>query len=107
MRAVTEEVFGTPKKRNPGSLVMENFRAALQNSEYFQTYKENLPWDSLIFKYDPKTFLKGNGMTKEEFYAWHDTKHWSKGYDKNTLYLFILIVALIVLYFLASKIHFF
>lgn len=91
MRAVTESVFGRRIKRKPGSLVMDCLRTSLQNSRYFQTYKEILPNDSLIFKYNPKTFQKGNGLMKKDFYDSENIKPWSSGYDKNTIILFIII----------------
>ncbi|AJR04813.1 glycosyltransferase family 32 protein [Siansivirga zeaxanthinifaciens] len=100
MRAVTECVFGTHIKRNPGSSVMNNLRILLENSKSFQTYKEHLPNDSLIFQYNQDTFQKGNGLDKEDFYNSENIKPWSSGYDKNTLILFIItgIILLIAFY---------
>ena len=97
MRAVTECVFGRQIKRKPGSSVMDNLRFLLENSKSFQTYKELLPNDSLIFKYDQDTFQKGNGLDKEDFYNSENIKPWSSGYDKNTLILFIIFVIIILI----------
>jgi hypothetical protein len=99
MRAVTGVVFGEIKERKPGSSIMENYRKLLEDSTYFQTYKEDLPNDSLLFKYDDSTFQKGNGMNKEQFYNSQNVKSWSSGFDKNTLILiFILCILILVLY---------
>ena len=96
-------VFGERKKRKPGSLVMENFRNLLQSSKYFLTYKENLPNDSLIFKYDKNTFQKGNGLSKEEFYDSQSIIPWTSGFDKNTsILVFILCIILVLLIIIKS-----
>lgn len=100
MRAVTEVVFGERKRRKPGSDVMENYRNLLHNSRYFQTYKENLPFDSLIYKGDENILQKGHEYTKEEFYKAQNTVHWSSGFDKNTIILlsiFFIALALFIL----------
>ena len=91
MRAVTECVFGSRTKRKPGSRVMNDFRNSLQNSAHFQTYKEILPNNSLIFKYNEKTFQKGNGLSKEKFYDSQGITPWSSGHDKNTIILLIIL----------------
>ncbi|WP_347173999.1 glycosyltransferase family 32 protein [Polaribacter uvawellassae] len=103
MRAVTEVVFGERKKRNPGSLIMEKYRELLEKSIHFQTYKENLPKDSFIFKYNKDTFLKGNGLDKDQFYKSQNVKPWSSGFDKNTIILAIIVAVLIILAYLIIK----
>ena len=98
MRAVTESVFGKRTKRKPGSPIMEEFRTLLKKSTYFQTYKELMPDNSLIFKYDKSTFQEGNGLGKDEFYKTQKVTPWSSGYDKNTILLFIVVslIAIII-----------
>jgi mannosyltransferase OCH1-like enzyme len=99
MRAVTGVVFGERKERKPGSSIMENYRKLLEESKCFQTYKEILPNDSLLFKYNESTFQKGNGLGKEQFYKSQNVKSWSSGFDKNTLILiFILCILILVSY---------
>ena len=98
MRAVTESVFGRRIKRKPGSLIMNNLRASIEDSKHFQTYKENLPNDSLIFKFNQDTFLNGNGLGKKEFYNSQDIKPWSSGYDKNTIIFSIIVFIMIVIF---------
>lgn len=97
MRAVTETVFGKRIKRKPGSSIMNDFRNLLENSKYFQTYKEILPNDSLIFKFDEATFQVGNGLGKEEFYKSQKITPWNYGYDKNTIILLIFVLALVAI----------
>jgi len=97
MRAVTECVFGKRVKRKPPSLVMNNYRCLLQNSKHFQTYKENLPNDSLIFKYNKNTFQNGNGLGKKEFYDSQKITPWSVGYDKNTVILLVVFLCIILI----------
>jgi hypothetical protein len=99
MRVITEVVFGEIKRRRPGSHIIDKYRKLLADSKYFQTYKENAPNDSLIFKYDVETFEKGNGLNKEQFYKSENVKDWSKGLDKNTMILiFILLTLALILY---------
>jgi len=100
MRAVTESVFGNRTKRNPKSGVMNTFRNSLHNSKHFQTYKEILPNDSLIFKYDEKTFQNGNGLSKEKFYDLQGIKPWSVGHDKNTIILLIILSIIAIFAFI-------
>ena len=101
MRAVTECVFGRRIRRKPGNFIMDNFRFSLNNSEYFQTYKEDLPNDSLLFKLNKDTFQNGNGLDKEEFYDSQDITPWSSGHDKNTIFLVLII--LFVLFIIISS----
>jgi hypothetical protein len=103
MRAVTECLFGRRIRRKPGSLIMDNFRISIQNSEYFQTYKEDLPNDSLIFKYNKNTFQNGNGLGKEEFYDSQNITPWSSGRDKNTTVL-IIIISIVVLFIIIKSV---
>lgn len=100
MRAITEVVFGERKPRNPGSSIMENYRSLLQNSKHFQTYKEDPPYDSLVFKYDESTFQKGNGLDKEQFYDSENIAAWNTGFDKNTIILAIILGIVIISFFL-------
>lgn len=102
MEAITKVVFGKGKKRKPGIEVREKYRRLLEGSKYFQTYKENLPNDSLIFKFDSETFQKGNGMTKEQFYESQNVKAWSSGFDKNTLILVSTLCAMAFIIYIAS-----
>ncbi len=102
MRAVTEVVFGERKRRKPESLIMEHYRNLLQKSKYFQTYKEDLPYNSLVFKFNKSTFQKGNGLSKEQFYKSENIVPWSIGFDKNTVVLVIIIFILLISYFMMS-----
>lgn len=102
MRAVTEVVFGNPTERKPGEKVMNNFRALLEQAKHFQTFKENLPYSSIIFTGDGVTedaYLEN----KKELYDTENIIPWNKGYEDNVLIVFtvlmILIIAIIV-YFL-------
>ncbi|MBU2996543.1 hypothetical protein KO500_08855 [Cellulophaga baltica] len=105
MRAVTKAVFGKSYKRKPGSEIMEKFRALLTDAKHFQTYKEMLPNDSLIYKHDNTTFKKGNGLGKDDFYKSQNIKTWSSGYDTNTL-IFLAILITIITIFLIIKFAF-
>ena len=99
MRAVTEVVFGTRHKRKPGTAVMAHFRGLLDNSIYFQTYKEEAPNDTVLFSYNAQTFKKGNGTSKAEFYAAQNITPWTNGFDKNTL-IFAVIFGVVLLSFI-------
>lgn len=98
MLAVTECVFGKRVKRKPGDEIMNSFRYSLENSEHFQTYKEDLPNDSLIFKFNKDTFQTGNGKGKEAFYNSQSITPWSSGYDKNTIVLILAVISLLALF---------
>ena len=99
MKTVTKVVFGKKNKRRPGSDVMESYRNALRESRYFQTYKEELPNDSLIFTYDKNTFEKGNGMDKNEFYASQNIVPWNIGRDRNTIILVLIAISIAAVLF--------
>lgn len=94
MKTVTKVVFGKKNKRRPGHDVMESYRKALRESPYFQTYKEDLPNDSLIFTYDGNTFEKGNGMDKNEFYKSQNIIPWNIGRDRNTIILVLIAISI-------------
>lgn len=98
MRAVTEIVFGKSIKRKSGAKIMDDLRKQIQNSLNIQTYRENLPNDSLIFKYDKNSFLEGNGMDKEAFYNSQKIVPWSKGWDTNTLILLAILIFSFICY---------
>ncbi len=100
MRAVTKAVFGKSYKRKPGKEVMEKFRELLTNDKHFQTYKELLPNDSLIYKHDETTFKKGNGLDKDNFYKSQNIKTWSSGYDTNTLILISILIPVLIIFLL-------
>ena len=99
MRAVTEVVFGTRHKRKPGTDVMAHFRDLLDNSKHFQTYKEDVPNDTILFTYDAHRFKKGNGTSKAEFYTAQNITPWAIGFDKNTL-IFAVIFGVVLLGFI-------
>jgi mannosyltransferase OCH1-like enzyme len=97
MRSVTEAVFGKSYKRKPSSEVMKKFRELLTETKHFQTYKEILPHDSLIYKHDEVTFKKGDGLNKDDFYKSQNIKSWSSGYDTNTLILLAIFIPIIII----------
>lgn len=100
MNAVTEVVFGNRRKRKPGSTIMNQYRCLLDESKYFQTYKEEIPNNSLVFKYHKNTFQEGNGLNKEEFYASQNIVPWNLGYDKNTFILVCVTLCIVLLSYL-------
>ena len=96
MRSVTEIVFGEIQERNPPIYKMEKYRELLNNSMFFQTYREH-PKDNLIYEYDKETFLIGNGKERKEFYEEQNVKHWSvkKNLMSVKLYIFFLLIFLL------------
>lgn len=78
MNSVTKRVFGKKYNEYPGTEVMDNFRKILDKSKYFQTYRESPSNNLFNFKYNEKTFKKGNGIYKDEYYINNDISHWGK-----------------------------
>jgi len=100
MKAVTKVVFGKGRKRRPGKQIMDDYRRLLHEAAHFQTYYEHVPDDTLIYKHNDKTFKKGNGKNKEEFYASQDVTPWNLGFDTNTGILIIILLGLAILSYL-------
>ena len=78
---------------------MAHFRDLLDNSKHFQTYKEDVPNDTILFTYDAHRFKKGNGTSKAEFYTAQNITPWAIGFDKNTL-IFAVIFGVVLLGFI-------
>jgi len=78
MNAVTYEVFGTKYDQTPGAITMNKFRELLDNHIHFSTFKEFPQNNTIIFKYDNTTFIKGNNKGKYQFYNEQNVKAWNK-----------------------------
>jgi len=78
MNAVTYEVFGKKYEQTPGSIIMNKFRELLNNHIHFSTYKESPQNNTIIFKYNNATFIRGNNKGKYEFYKEQNVKAWNK-----------------------------
>ena len=77
MHAVTETVFGERLDQSPGEDVMETMRQTLNSTVQFKSYMEIPPRNTIIYRHDEKTFIKGNGKRKYEFYAEQDVVAWN------------------------------
>lgn len=86
MHAVTRVMFNKMIDVNPGSDIFNDIRNELNESGFVKTYKEKLPFDSIIYKHDPNTFKLGDTkvenpydweMLKRELYARYNLRHWT------------------------------
>lgn len=97
MKAVTETVFGEKRKRNPGKSIMEEYRTELLNSKHFQTFYEQPPYDTLIFKMTENEQKLDYKVDKNQFYESQNIIPWNKGFDKNTAILIALVILLFIM----------
>ncbi len=77
MQTVTEVVFGKKYNRKPGIQIMETFRDLLNESEFFQTFREEHMNYTFTFEYDKETFEVGNGKNKRDFYKEQNIDVWT------------------------------
>jgi hypothetical protein len=83
MHAVTKVLFGEMLNTNPGAEKFAEMREIIKQRPFIKTYREDPPYDTIIYKHDETTFKKGNNNTmcweemKREFYASYKLKHWS------------------------------
>ena len=96
MHSVTEVVFGNRTGSSPGHRKMKAFRTALDNSRYFQTFREVPMNNTFIFLYDKKTFQVGDGRYKMHFYKDQNVQHHnqSSGTLLQTLWPITILIAL-------------
>lgn len=86
MHAITETIFGETIEPNPGSHLFNEMRNRLSEIDFVKTYKEKLPFDSIIYKHDQNSFKLGDTevenpydweMLKRELYARYNLRHWT------------------------------
>lgn len=83
MHAVTKVLCGEYIDTNPGIEVFNEIRNIIASTTFIKTYRENPPYDTLIYKYDPTKFNLGNkepmswNEYKKDFYLSNGIGHWS------------------------------
>lgn len=83
MHGITQCLFGEIIDENPGLEKINHIRNELSKIPFIKTYRENLPYDTIVYKHDDEKFNYGNSKEKtwekmkREFYAQHNIKHWT------------------------------
>lgn len=86
MHAITKTIFGKIIDVNPGPNVFNNLRNEISSINFIQTKKEDLPYDTIIYKHDPNNFKVGDTLVddpydweslKRELYSRYNLKHWT------------------------------
>lgn len=83
MHSVTTMLTGQMIDTNPGQERFDQIRDAISKCDFILTYKENVPYDTIIYKHDPESFKKGNSVEtdflkiRQEFYRSYNIKHWT------------------------------
>lgn len=83
MHAITKCLLGEIIDVNPGIEIFTEIRKALDSYKFIKTYREEPPYDTLIYKYDPKKFDLGSSIPmswadyKRQFYRESGVKHWT------------------------------
>ena len=83
MHAVTTLLTGEIINTNPGQEKFTELREIISKSGFILTYKENVPYDTIIYKHNLDTFKQGNSVEtdfekiKQEFYSSYNVKHWT------------------------------
>jgi hypothetical protein len=78
MHGITQELMGYMIDVDPGPEIFEKIRQQLSYHSFIKTYKESLPNDTIVFKFDPNTFQLGNGQSKLDFYQEFNVVHWEQ-----------------------------
>ena len=78
MHAVSKVLLGKIVNSDPGREAFEEIRAVIQSMPFIKTYRENPPYDTIVYKHDKNTFKTGNGKSKEEFYKECGVAHWTE-----------------------------
>ena len=60
MNAVTKSLFGTAIDIDPGILAFEDIRSKILEVSFIKTFREQLPYDTIVYKHDPETYKTGN-----------------------------------------------
>lgn len=79
MHAVTSWILddGLFVNTDPGAEKFDEIRALLKRHPNIVTYRENLPMDTVCFRYDADTWQPGNGKDKAKLYAEYGIRHWT------------------------------
>jgi hypothetical protein len=77
MHAVTRSLCGQEINTNPGTAVFEQIRAAIAQHPFILTYRENGPYDSVIYQRDSNSANLDFVTLKREFYQSYGIGHWA------------------------------
>ncbi len=75
MHAITKTLMGEMINTNPGEEVFEAIRGAIKTSGFIKTYREDPPYDTIVYRND--TLGLDWEQEKRKFYAESGLKHWS------------------------------
>jgi hypothetical protein len=77
MHAVTKTLCGQMINTNPGEQVFAKIREIIGQAQFITTYRENPPFDTIIYRSDEDQSNYDFEMVKRSFYAEESVMHWT------------------------------
>jgi hypothetical protein len=77
MHAITQLLTGSTINTNPGEEVMKNIVETINNLGFIQTYIENSPTDTFLYRNENRPELEDWEGNKRALYANYSLKHWT------------------------------
>jgi hypothetical protein len=77
MHTITYLLFGKVFNSNPGKEVFEDFRKKIDLIPGYKTYKENYPYDTLVYRQNADTKYFDHELEKRRLYREFGMKHWA------------------------------
>lgn len=78
MHAVTRTICGAEINTNPGAETFEQIRAAIAGFSFIRTYRENGPYDSVIYRPTGEEPPVDFAQAKRELYHSYGITHWTE-----------------------------
>ena len=77
MHAVTKTLCGQEINTDPGKFVFEQIRNVISQHPFIVTYRENGPYDTIIYQKDSNSASLDFLRLKKEFYQSYSVGHWT------------------------------
>jgi mannosyltransferase OCH1-like enzyme len=76
MHAVTKVLTGGIIHTDPGKNTFDNLRKMIEKKKFFKTYRENNPWDTVVFR-NKDNLSFDHELEKRKLYDEFNIKHWA------------------------------
>jgi len=77
MHAVTKVLMGEMIDSNPGIEVFDRIRKTIDQIQFLRTYREEVPYNTFLFRQNRATEVFDHEQEKRKFYASYNLKHWT------------------------------
>ena len=74
---ITKVMTGQMIKTQPGQKIFESLRYMINQSGFIVTYRENPPYDTIMYRPENKQIDFDHELMKRDFYAKYNLKHWT------------------------------